>query len=59
MADFKAVLIGFHQNLNFLRKREAEYSSNAPLGRLDQIADQQTAIALTDASYASYILPFG
>jgi hypothetical protein len=48
MTDFKAFLSKLHQNLNTLREREAKYNNNAPLELLNQIADHEQAIALTE-----------
>ena len=59
MADFKAVLIKFHQNLNTPREREAKYGGNAPLELLNQIGGHQEAIAPTDTGYAGHTMPFG
>jgi hypothetical protein len=48
MADFQAFLLKLTDNLNLLREREARYGGNAPLELVNQIADHQEAIALTE-----------
>jgi hypothetical protein len=44
----KALLLKLNENLNILREREARYGADAPLPLLNQIADHQAAIALTE-----------
>lgn len=47
-ADYKAFLRKLHRNLNTLKEREAKYLDNPPLELLNQIADHQQAITLTE-----------
>jgi tetratricopeptide (TPR) repeat protein len=55
MSDYKTILLELNNNLNILRQREAKYGSNAPLDLLNQIADHQKAIALTEQAIAGEI----
>lgn len=48
MADNKTFLLKLTQNLTLLREREAKYGGSAPLELINQIADHQEAIALTN-----------
>jgi hypothetical protein len=48
MANIKSFLLKLHDNLNFLREREARYGGEAPLALVNQIHDHQQAIALTE-----------
>jgi len=48
MTDYKTTLLKLNNNLNTLREREAKYGSNVPLDLLNQIADHEQAIALTE-----------
>ena len=47
MADLKQTLARLTNNLNTLKEREAKYAGNVPLDLLNQIADHQQAIAVT------------
>lgn len=48
MNQYQDTFNQLHQNLNTLREREAKYGGSAPLELLNQIADHQDAIALTE-----------
>jgi formylglycine-generating enzyme required for sulfatase activity len=48
MAVYKTTLQKLHTNLNTLREREAKHAGNVPLDLLNQIADHETAITLTE-----------
>ncbi len=47
MIDPKSILVRLNKNLNILQEREAKYAGNAPVDLLNQIADHQQAIELT------------
>lgn len=51
----KQVLTQLHHNLAILREREAKYAGNAPVELLNQIADHQQAIALTQQALTGEI----
>jgi hypothetical protein len=48
VSDYKTFLSKLHQNLSFLREREAKYGGHAPLELLNQITDHQEAVTLTE-----------
>lgn len=48
MTDYQTFLAKLQQNLNMLRQREAKYGGAAPLELLNQIADHQEALSLTE-----------
>jgi hypothetical protein len=48
MTDLKTTLQKLNTNLNTLRQREAKHAGNAPLDLLNQIADHEKAITLTE-----------
>jgi DNA polymerase III delta prime subunit len=52
MTNLKKTLSQLHTNLNTLREREAKYAGNVPLDLLNQIADPEQAIALTQQAIA-------
>lgn len=55
MTDPKTTRRRLKKNLNILREREAKWAGNAPLELLNQIADHETAIALTEQAHTGEI----
>jgi hypothetical protein len=59
MTNFKQTLLKLTENLNILREREARYGGNPPLELLNQIADHEQAIALTQQVLAGQLTEAG
>lgn len=55
MTDDQTFLTKLQQNLNLLYEREAKYSGNAPRELLNQIADHQEAITLTEQALTGHL----
>jgi hypothetical protein len=55
VTDFENTLLKLNMNLNSLREREARYAGQTPPALLNQIADHQQAIALTEQAIANEI----
>lgn len=57
MNPLQANLQLLHQNLAALREREAKYGGEAPLALLNELADLETAIALTEQALRGDLSP--
>ena len=59
MADYQTILLKLNSSLNMLREREAKYAGNAPVDLLNQIADHEQAVALTQQALTGALAETG
>jgi hypothetical protein len=55
MVNLKNTLLKLNNNLNTLRERGAKYADDIPIALLNQIADHQQTIALTQQTIAGQL----